>query len=253
MRRALVGLWALAAAAALAQPAPVKVCLPDIDAPPYLHREPQRPGVFNRLLLDAGQQAGLAVSVLRLPSARCRVALEQGEVDAMPLPVTPAYLEALDFPLDSQGRVDAAARLGRIQFVLLRRRGETWDWDGHRLNPSGVIVGMRRGVATLADRLQGLRVVLDDHASANEQLLNKLLARRIDLAAMSRQEFLAIAATQPAVEVLPLPLISADLHLAVSRRASDAARERLAAWREQLARLRDLPAYQADELRARAP
>jgi type VI protein secretion system component VasF len=83
--------------------------------------------------------------------------------------------------------------------------------------------------------------------------LNKLLARRIDLAAMSREEFLAVAATQPTIEALPLPLISTDLYLAVSRRLPEGTRERVAAWREQVVRLRDMPAYRPDDVRARAP
>jgi len=238
----------------LATPAvPIKVCLPDIDAPPYFYREVQRPGVFNRLLVDAGRQAGLAVTVLRLPSARCRLALASGEAEAMPLPAIPAYLDQLEFPVGPQGQLDSAARIGRIQFLLLRRRGEMPDWDGQRLSPAGLVVGVRRGVTTLAEKLQGLGAVLDDKASANEQLLNKLLARRIDLAAMSREEFLAVAATQPTIEALPLPLISTDLYLAVSRRLPEATREHVAAWREQVVRLRDSPAYRPDEVRAHAP
>jgi ABC-type amino acid transport substrate-binding protein len=233
------GLWA---AASVAQPLPVKVCLPDIDAPPFLHRDTSRPGIFNRLLIDAGREAGLQVTILRLPSARCRLALNTGEADAMTLPAVPAYLDELDFPLNPQGQPDVAARLGRLQFLLLRRRGEAaLDWDGVRLSKPGLVVGIRRGVTTLVDRLHGLGVTVDDQAFAVDQLLAKLQARRIDLAAMSREEF---AAAKPSgIEALGQPLISTDLHLATGRRLASPLRERIAAWREQIARLRDLPAY----------
>jgi hypothetical protein len=133
-------------------------------SPPYFYRDVQKPGVFNRLLVDAGRHAGVAVSVLRLPSARCRLALASGEADAMPLPAIPAYLDQLEFPLGSHGQLDPASRIGRIQFLLLRRRGETPDWDGQRLNPPGIVVGVRRGVTTLAEKLQGLGAALDDKA-----------------------------------------------------------------------------------------
>jgi ABC-type amino acid transport substrate-binding protein len=228
--------------AAAAEPPPVKVCLPDIDAPPYMYRDTSRQGLFNRLLVDAGREAGLQVTILRLPSARRRLALNSGEADAMPLPAVPAYLDELDFPLNTRGQPDAAARIGRIQFVLLRRRGETaLDWDGVRLSSPGLVVGVRRGVTTLVERLRGLGVAVDDQAFANAQLLAKLQAGRVDLAAMSREEF---AADPPAgVEALSQPLISTDVHLTTSRRLAGPLRERIAAWREQIVRLRDLPAY----------
>ncbi|HEY8876360.1 MAG TPA: hypothetical protein VIN03_02280 [Roseateles sp.] len=250
----LAGLVASAGlSAAAAPPVPIRVCLPDIDAPPYIHHDANRPGIFNRLLADAGREAGLQVTLLRLPSARCRQALARGEADAMPLPAIPTYLETMDFPIGPHGQLDSAARLGRIQFLLLRRRGEAADWDGQHLIPAGIVVGVRRGVTTLTEKLQGLGVAFDDKASANEQLLAKLLAKRIDMAAMSREEYLALAAGQPAIEALPLPLISTDLYLAVSRQLPEPTRERIAGWREQLSRLRDQPAYRPDDLRARAP
>lgn len=195
------------------------------------------------MLIDAGRDVGLAVTVLRQPSARCRLGLTSGEIDAMPLPAIPLYMGDLDFPLGPQGQVDSGLRMARFQFVLVRRRGDVVEWDGLRFLPASPVVGVRRGVSTLVQRLQGLGVTLDDKASANDQLLAKLLARRVDLAAMSREEFQALAASQPALEALSTPLISTDLHLAVARQLNGPVRERLQAWREQIARLRDSPAY----------
>lgn len=251
-RRLAFALAGVLAWGAQAHPVPVRVCLPDIDAPPFVYRDAARPGIFDRLLTDAGRQAGLKVTVLRLPSARCRQALARGDADAMPLPIIPAYLAELDFPLGPNGQPDSATRMGRIQFLLLRRRGETGpDWDGQRLNPPGLTVGVRRGVTTLSDRLQALGVTLDDRTSSVEQLLNKLLVRRIDLAAMTREEFLAANAS--GVEALAQPLASTDLHLAASRSLPGPARERLAAWREQIVRLRDAPGYRPEDVRPPGP
>ena len=235
---ALAGGWVLAG---VAQPLPVKVCLPDIDAPPYMYRDTGRMGIFNRLLTDAGREAGLQVTILRLPSVRCRLALNTGETDTITLPPIPVYLDLLDFPLGPQGQPDSALRVGRIQFLLLRRRGEGLDWDGVRLSNPKVVVGVRRGVTTLVERLQGLGVTVDDQAFAVDQLLAKLRAGRVDLAAMSREEFQA--ARPSGIEALGQPLLSTDIHLAASRRLASPLRERIAAWREQIARLRDLPAY----------
>lgn len=248
LKRLILPAWLLlSGGAVVAQAVPVKVCLPDIDAPPYFYRDAARPAVFPRLLIDGGREAGLQVVLLRLPSARCRAALASGEVDAMPLPAVPSHLAELDFPVAANGQLDAAARLGRIQFLLLRRRGETQDWDGLRLTPAAAVVGVRRGVTTLIERLQTLGIALDDQASSVEQLLAKLQARRVDLVAMSREEFLA--AGPQGVEALQQPVISTDVHLAASRSAAAAVRERLAAWREQIARRRDSPGYRAEDLR----
>lgn len=236
---AATGLWAVLAAAA--EPLPVKVCLPDIDAPPYMVRDTSRPGIFNRLLIDAGREAGLQVTILRLPSVRCRLALDTGEADTITLPPIPTHLDTLDFPLNAQGQADTTVRLGRIQFLLLRRRGEALGWDGVRLSQPGLLVGVRRGVTTLVDRLKGLGVAVDDQAFSVDQLLAKLRARRVDLAAMSREEFQA--ANPAGIEALGQPLFSTDIHLAASRKLASPLRERIAAWREQIARLRDLPAY----------
>lgn len=239
LRRAVALLAALGPLAACAAAEAVTVCLPDIDAPPYLYRAPERTGLLQRLLTEAGRDAGLQVSVLRLPSARCQLALNTGEAQAMPLPAEDAHLAQLDFPVGAQGQVDSAMRLARIQFLLLHRRGEAAGWDGRALSPARVVVGVRRGVATLVERLSGLGAALDDRATANDQLLAKLSVGRIDLAAMSREEFQALAPGRPGIEALPQALIDTELHLAVSRRLSDAVRERLPAWRDRIARLRD--------------
>lgn len=202
---------------------------------------------MDRLLVDAGRAAGLQVKIGFLPSPRCRQALIRGEADAMPLPAIPAYLAELEFPMQS-GRVDPAARLMRLRFVLLRRRGEALEWDGQGLSPPNARVGIRLGLASLSTRLESLGAVLDDKAFSNEQLLSKLLARRIDMAAMSLPEFEVLKSSQPGaaeVEALALPLLETDLHLAFSRRIKHVPVATLQAWRDQIARLRDSPAYRA--------
>jgi len=238
------GAWATFAQAAPAGP-PLRVCLPDVDLPPLVYKDPRQSGLLNRLLIDAGRAAGLEVRIIRLPSVRCRLALERGDADAMPLPAIPQYLGELEFPL-LQGAVDPAARVARLQFVLLRRRGEALDWDGQRLGEAAMLVGIRRGVTTLSERLQALGATLDDKAASNEQLLGKLVAGRVRLVAMSRPEYLALKASPSGqqVEALEPPLLSTDLYLAVSRQLQGPARERVPAWREQLVRLRDSPGYQ---------
>jgi hypothetical protein len=126
---------ALAAGGALAAPT-VRLCMPDIELPPYSHRAASEPGLLDRLLQDASRAAGLKLSIERMPSARCRQALLQGDMDAMPLPAIPAYMAEMDFPMQ-QGRLDRSARLLRLPVVLLRRRGEAQTWDGQRLSPPG--------------------------------------------------------------------------------------------------------------------
>lgn len=174
------------------------------------------------------------------------LALERGDADAMPLPAIAQYLVDLEFPL-SQGQVDPTTRVARLQFVLLGRRGDAPGWDGQRLGEAGMLVGIRRGVTTLSDRLQALGATLDDKAASNEQLLGKLVAGRVRLVAMSRPEFLALQAspTGQQVEALEPLLLSTDLYLALSRQLQGPARERVQAWREHIARLRDSPGYQA--------
>lgn len=245
--------WQGAAAALLvlgqasAAPMVMRVCLPDVDLPPYTYRSGRPAGLFDRLLVDAGVQAGLRVQLQRLPSARCRRALQQGDADAMPLPASPLYLDELVFPLRN-GRVDAAARMAVLRFVLVRRPGTVPDWDGEKFSPQAPLVGTRLGVGTLADRLQRLGARLDDKAFSNEQLLDKLLAGRIEMAALSQPEFEALRADPRGerVELLERPLLEVDVHLALSQQAAlRLPPAQLQAWREQLVRLRDSPAYRA--------
>ncbi len=232
--------WQGAAAALLvlgqasAEPTLMRVCVPDVDLPPYSYRAGRPTGLFDRLLVDAGAQAGLSVQLQRLPSA-----------DAMPLPASPLYLDELVFPLRN-GRVDTAARMAVLRFVLLRRPGSVAEWDGERFSPQAPLVGTRLGVGTLADRLQRLGARLDDKAFSNEQLLDKLLAGRIEMAALSQPEFEALRADPRAerVELLERPLLEVDVHLALSQQAAlRLPPAQLQAWREQLVRLRDSPAY----------
>lgn len=243
----------LAALGARAQPQPWRVCLPDLQAPPYLNNAAQRLGVSERLLVDAGEAAGLAVQLSRQPIRRCRQLMELAQVESTLAAHIPSNLSLGQFPLH-QGRPDTLRRVAHLRLVWVRRVGSRLDWDGQRLlglapTDAPPLVGVRRSMESAIEPVLALGLRVDEGAFGTAQLLEKLLAGRVDLALGLEEEMrqaLRAPELRERLQLLPRPLRQQDYYAVLAPGLTPQARRLGERWWDEIARLRDLPPYRPD-------
>ncbi len=220
-----------------------RVCVSDLALPPYLYNDPERDGVAERLLIEAGRQAGLSVLLLRYPLKRCNAMLETGGLDALLAAPTPGNLAHLQFPMKG-GAVDATRRLARINLVWVARPDSTLQWNGHALlgkTPEKVLVGTRLGMASAIEPLRGLGFKVDSTSLSIRQLMMKVALKRVDLAVALQEEvgFALRDTTLAPLVVLPRAFSSGDFYAAVRPRLAPEMQEKVEAWWTSIGRLRD--------------
>lgn len=242
------------ATAAAAQPAPEpsartwRVCVTDLLLPPYLNADPAHLGVAERMLVDAGRQVGLSVQLLRYPMKRCGAMMDSDSADALLASPTPGNLARFEFPMKA-GAVDANRRLARINLVWVARADAAFDWNGHALAGSkasdSVLVGTHLGMPAAYERLQAQGFKVDATSSTIAQLMQKVMAGRIDLA-VSLQEEVELALHDPALAplvMLPRAFLTSDFYTVVRKPLAPEMREIVEAWWTAIGRLRELPDY----------
>lgn len=145
--------WGMGAAAlaAPACPQPLRVGFADLPMPPGLlgHGDTfaDPPGWEVLAVRDAARRLGCMAELQRMPVRRLFASLEQGHVDfALLYGATPERLQTLRFPLDANGRPDAAwaPLLGHL--ALFARAGMPPEpgWNGRKLSSHwrvGVLAG----------------------------------------------------------------------------------------------------------------
>jgi hypothetical protein len=238
-----LSLLLLLSQAAAQAPVPWRVCLPDAAFPPYLLNDAKQLGLSERLMRDAGERAGLAVQFSRLPIARCRALVQQGQLDALIAPEAGAALPGLRFPRQSEA-VDPARRLVEVRFHWVQRSDAAWRWEAGALKafPPDGRVGMRQGYLGGVNAVKALGLELEQSAVSAPQVLGMLRHGRVEAVAMMDMEL------EPALQqvgtaglrVLSPPFLQERYYAATSQ-ASDAALAE--AWWKQIALLRDTGAY----------
>lgn len=251
--RSVLLLLSLLPATLCAQPQPPariwRVCVSDLAVPPYLNSDPMRPGLVERLLVDAGRQAGMAVLLLRYPLKRCRTMLDADGADSILAAPTPGNLaDLLQFPM-KDGGFDVSRRVASVNLVWVKRADSPFDWDGRRLRGGEsrpAVVGTRISMRVAIEPLQAMGLRVDDTALSTRQLLAKLAAGRID-AAVGLQEEVEIALHehgQKPLVVLPKAFLTGEFYAVVKGPIAPELREQIETWWTAIGRLRDRPEYQ---------
>lgn len=252
---ALVGLSMAAAAAATATPPPAqpivpqrpwRVCVGDIPVPPFILAQTDQQGITERLLVDAGRRAGLAVALLRHPHKRCQKEIDSGEVDALFLSAIPANLDAYGFPM-RQGALDVSRRATRVTVVWIKRAADEFDWDGRALKGAGpsTLVAVRAGFRLGRVAAQGLGLQVDEAAFNAQQTLRKLQARRVDLVLAIQQEYESLLQLPEhgGLQALSRPLSNVDYYAVVRKNLPADQQAQVEAWWNEIGQLRDSAAY----------
>ncbi len=229
----------------------LRICVVDVPLPPFFSGDESKPGLTERLLRDAAKGASLQIEFERLPQPRCRALLLKGSIDGMFAAPISVHTESFAFPRLADRQIDRSRRAMTIEYVLVRRAGTSFDWDGREFSPeTQPVIGVRRGVSFLMERLTAVGARVDDGASTYEQALNKLVAGRTHLAVVPRYSLQAyLANSKPTelesskLEALRTQLHTQDFYIAIRPDLDPIRRSTAESFWQEIGRLRDLDAY----------
>jgi hypothetical protein len=185
------GILTMLLAAATAVPVQAGTCIPvrvgymDQNRPPYWLGEgdkvPDPPGAAVDLIRDAvvGAGFGCAPIWVRLPVARLKLALANGDIDLAPLGELSFYPAEIALPRDKAGNIDLERALHNKVLVLVR----AGDKLPASTNPmqffKGKILGIPQGNG-YATRLREAGLTLDEGGRDLERNIEKLKLGRVD-------------------------------------------------------------------------
>jgi polar amino acid transport system substrate-binding protein len=207
-----------AAGAASAQPAPLRLCYD--QAPLYPWRTVVEAKGLDFALLDlAVQRSGLKVQLSAQPWKRCLAEVEQGKQDgAIGASFRPERTEFAVYPMAGD-KPDAERRMRTESYSLFRLRGSGVQWDGRQIRGSDKPIGAQLGYS-IVDQLKTTGVAVDEATANAADLFRKMLAGRMDAAALLTQEgdyLLREPAFRARIERLPQPLAEKPYYLVFSK------------------------------------
>lgn len=202
----------VASSAAPACPQPLRIGFIDSAAPPGLLGQgatfADPPGWEVLIIREALRKLGCTAELQRLPNRRLASWLAQGQVEfALLYGVTPERLKTFRFPLDADGKPDAAWAPVFGQLSLYGLAGSQPDpgWNGRRL-PPGTRVGVIAGsVQEAIAQERGWTLEFINQADTGVSMLQ---ARRFELLLTSRdglspEQRAALVEWTPVVARLP--------------------------------------------------
>lgn len=190
MRSSHSGIFPIAALgmALLALPLPALACnvrlgYPDRERAPYYlgngSAVPARPGAAVDAMTEALASAGCSATLVRLPTARLKVALSEGLVDMAPVDLAPGGAPYSALPLTPQGLPDTrrALRTSAVAFVRSSDR-QAAERDPRQYFRSHRLAVNQGSTLVEALREDGLQVDAGSGDTFNN--LDKVMLRRAD-------------------------------------------------------------------------
>ncbi len=223
----------------------IALCFDDSDVLPWRTRE--KTGLNFEMLKAVSVALGVQFSFHARPWRRCQDQLKKGEFDgSFGMSFTPERQTFAVYPPGAPS--DASLRMFEGGYVLVRRRGTAVNFDGQRVSGLTRPIGAESSMSIVADlRRQGYDV--DDGAASSMALLLKLMAERIDAAAIGTDQMRDLLLREGPrlsnLEVLPTPLVIKPYFLVFSKQFVEShphVAERI--WKA-IAEHRDSPEYQA--------
>ncbi|MYM26803.1 hypothetical protein GTP58_00530 [Duganella sp. CY15W] len=227
-RAGILLMLAVAAATPAAQAAgpgciPLRVGYMDQNRPPYWLGEgekvPDPPGAAVDLISDAVKGAGFGCTPVwvRLPIARLKVALTNGDIDLAPLAELSFYPAEIALPRDKAGNIDLERALHNKVLVLVRTRDKLPASTNPMQYFRGKMLGIPQGNSYVA-RLREAGLTLDDGGRDLDRNIEKLKLGRVDgvvVAAVAPAHLKeTLARYKGEIEQLPQPLLNVRVWLA---------------------------------------
>jgi hypothetical protein len=222
---AVSALCFILAASAQGACAPVRFAYPDQDRPPYWlgngSEVASPPGASVELVREFTASAGCPVSLLRLPVARLRTALQAGVADFTPTDESSFGAPGVVFPVDAKGEVDVKRSVPLVMVAFVRAS----DKIDRATDPAeyfrGRTVGTTQG-ASYAVRMKQLGIAIDSGGSGTQSNLEKLRLKRIDgfvVSLISETDMDSYVARRYKGQIVRLekPLMRTNVWLATSR------------------------------------
>ncbi|MRW89448.1 hypothetical protein GJ699_05580 [Duganella sp. FT80W] len=221
---ALLATLALPWRASAAECVPIRVGYMDQNRPPYWLGEgdkvPDPPGAAVDLIRDAVQGSGFGPCMptwVRLPVARIRLALANGDIDLAPLGELSYYPAEIALPRDKAGNIDLARALHNQVLVLVRSKDKLPASTQPMQYFKGKTLGITQG-NSYAPRLREAGLTLDDGARDLDRNIEKLKLGRVDgvvVAAVAPAHLKqTLAKYKGEIEQLPQPLLNIRVWLA---------------------------------------
>ncbi|WP_374434510.1 hypothetical protein [Inhella sp.] len=213
-------------------PSPLRIAFLDKPLPPMLNGEgprfPDPPGEFVRWTREALARLDCDAELVRVPQRRL-ISDTAADVNQLTLFLahTPERAAQLAFPLREDGLLDTRLALGESQLALYVRedRRQTVHWDGQRLSPQGLRVGIvGGGVEEPMARAAGWQL---DLALSHQGSIAKLRRGQVDVAVLPTVSFNPQTLAEPPA-LVPLQPMFAPVYFFAP--ASPAFQQRHTAW-----------------------
>jgi len=239
-RRLFIALLVACSAAFSAASSAQAACIPlrfgyvDQHRPPYYMGEgpavPEQPGATVDLVRDAVKSSGFGCEpqLVRLPPARLRMALINGDIDLTALGEMEAYPPEIALPRDKNGQVDVSRAQRNKLVVLVRAKDQIPASTVPMAYFKGKVLGAAQGNAYAA-RLREQGLTIDDGARDVARNIEKLKLHRVDgvIIGTVKPGHLEAMLKRYHGEIvqLPQPLVDTKLWLAFNRNFYQAHRE----------------------------
>lgn len=213
-------------------------------------------GLSFELLDQVAVREKISFRYTGLPWKRCLHELKAGRyAGAIGSSFKPERVEFGVYPgIHSGGTLpDARQRLNIERYVVVRRKDSPVDWDGRAFHRLDKPAGAPLGYSAVGD-LRAAGVPVDDGAQTAADVLQKLLAGRVDAAVLQQGEVVALLAgdtkLRERVEVLARPFAEKPYYLMLSYSLLQSDPDLAERVWSAIARERERPPYRDREARA---
>lgn len=232
MRRLRKILWGMLVGASLSiacsgqatEPVKLVFVFQDVDNFPYEVGEnetvnAQTPGLSIELLQLVAQRLQIFFEFKRLPWKRCFIELQKGTVDGVfSASFKPERLAFGAYPMQADA-VDASRRIYTMSYMLYVPTGSALRWDGNAFAPPPKKIAVIRGYSVIDD-LSKMGIPVEEVKNSYVALkwLNSGMFDAAALLELSGDAALAAHTDELSrIEKLPIPLITRDYYLMLSR------------------------------------
>lgn len=218
LRSVIAGIVLLTAGGAGADT--LRLCHDEEEGATWRDPERQQQGLSFVVMRQLEQLSGVHFELVGRSWKRCLAELQANHWDgAFAVSFKPSRLAIGVFPM-KDGEPDLALRLRTDGYSLFRLRGSQVGWDGRQFSHVQGMIGAQSGYS-IVDQLRVAKVAVDDSSRSVEAILRKLLAGRLDGAALLTGDGMQMIAGhreyEDAIERVDPPLVTKPYYLIFSR------------------------------------